>query len=59
VHEDNTSLKEEFIQEGKVKKIVQQKLDEMEKHINVVFQAILDNTESEGSYLEEKIRKIT
>jgi hypothetical protein len=31
VHEDNTSLKEEIIQEGKVKKKAQKKLDEMEK----------------------------
>jgi flagellar biosynthesis chaperone FliJ len=30
----------------------------MEKHINVVFQAISDNAESEGASSEEKIRKI-
>jgi hypothetical protein len=29
--EDNTSLKEALIQEGKEKKMVQQKVDEMEK----------------------------
>jgi len=57
--EDNTSMKEAISQEGKERKIEQQKLDEMEKHINVVFQAILDSTESEEESSEEKIRKIT
>ena len=48
--EDNTSLKEAIIQEGKVRKIAHKKLDEMEKQINVVFQDISDNAKSEGEY---------
>jgi t-SNARE complex subunit (syntaxin) len=38
--------------------MVQQKVDEMENQIHVVFQAISDNAESEGASLEEKMRKI-
>jgi hypothetical protein len=58
VQEDNTSLKEEVRKEGKVNKIAQKKLDNMEKQINVVFQAISGSVESEGASLKEKIRKI-
>jgi hypothetical protein len=42
--EDNTSLKEAVSQEGKARKIAQKKLEEMEKQISAVFQAISDNT---------------
>jgi hypothetical protein len=40
-------LKEEVRQKGKENKKVQQTLDEMEKEINVVFQAISDSAEPE------------
>jgi hypothetical protein len=58
VQQDNTSLKEAVSQEGKMRKIVQQKLYEMEKQINVIFQAISDSAESKEASSEEKIRKI-
>jgi hypothetical protein len=56
--EDNTALKEVDSQEGKAKKIVQQKVDEMEKQINVAFQAIPDNAKLARASLEEEIKKI-
>jgi RNase H-fold protein (predicted Holliday junction resolvase) len=56
--EDNTSLKEALSQEGKERKIAQQKVEEMEKQISGVFQAIPDNAESEEASSEEKMRKI-
>jgi hypothetical protein len=56
--EENITLKEAVSQEGKAKKIVQQKLEEMEKHISTVFQTIPNNAESEGVSSEEKMRKI-
>jgi peptidoglycan hydrolase CwlO-like protein len=37
---------------------VQQKVDEMENQINIVFQAISDDTTSEEASSEEKITKI-
>jgi hypothetical protein len=45
-HEDNITLKEEISQEGKEKNLVQQKVEEMEKHICVVFQTIPDSARS-------------
>jgi hypothetical protein len=56
--EENITLKEAINQEGKEKKIVQQKVEEMEKHISEVFQTIPDNAESEEVSSEEKMRKI-
>jgi hypothetical protein len=56
--EDNTSLKEALSQEGKERKLAQQRVEEMEKQISGVFQAIPDNTESEEASSEEKMRKI-
>jgi hypothetical protein len=56
--EENTIMKEVISQEGQEKKRVQQKLDEMENQIHVVFQAISDNAESEEASSEEKMRKI-
>jgi hypothetical protein len=58
VQEENTLLKEAISQEGKEKKKVQKNLDEMEKKINVVFQAIFGSAKPEGSSSEEKIKKI-
>jgi hypothetical protein len=58
VQEENITLKEAIIQEGKEKNIVQQKVEEMEKHISEVFQTIPDNAGSEEVSSEEKMRKI-
>jgi hypothetical protein len=41
--EENIALKEAISQEGREKKLAQQKIEEMEKHIGVVFQTIPDN----------------
>jgi chromosome segregation ATPase len=56
--EDNTSLKEELIQEGKERNIAQQKVEEIEKQISEVFQAIPNSTKLEEACYEEKMRKI-
>jgi hypothetical protein len=59
VQEDNTSLKEALSQEGKERKIAQQRVEEMERQISGVFQAIPDSAKSEEASFEEKMRKIT
>jgi hypothetical protein len=56
--EENITLKEEISQEGKEKKLAQQKVEEMEKHIGAVFQTIPDNAGSEEVSSEEKMKKI-
>jgi hypothetical protein len=56
---ENITLKEVINQEGKEKNIVQQKVEEMEKQISIVFQTILDSADLEGVYFEEKMRKTT
>jgi NCAIR mutase (PurE)-related protein len=56
--EENITLKEVISQEGKEKKIVQQKVEETEKQTSVVFQTISYSADSEGVYFEEKMKKI-
>ena len=41
--EENIALKEAISQEGKVNNLSRQKVGEMEKHIGIVFQTILDS----------------
>jgi hypothetical protein len=56
--EENAILKEVIIQEGKEKYMVQQKMGEIEKKIDIVFKSISDITESKEASSEEKMRKI-
>jgi hypothetical protein len=56
--EDNTSLKEALSQEGKEKKMVQYKVDEMENQIHTVFQAISNSEGIQGVSAQEKMQKI-
>jgi hypothetical protein len=58
VQEENTSLKEALSQEGHETNLAQQKVEEMEKKISGVFQAIPDNAELEEAYVEENMRRI-
>jgi hypothetical protein len=56
--EDNTSVKEALSQEGKERNIAQQRVEEMDRQISGVFQAILDSTKLKEASSEEKRRKI-
>jgi hypothetical protein len=51
-------LKEAISQEGKENKLVEHKVEEMEKHIGTVFQTIPDNARLEEVSSKEKMKKI-
>ena len=56
--EEKITPREAIIQEGKEKQLVQQKVEEIEKHIGIVFQTILDNAGLEEVSSEENMKKI-
>jgi hypothetical protein len=56
--EENTSLKEALSQEGKVNKMSQHKVHDMENQIHAVFQAISESKGIQGVLTQEKMHKI-
>jgi hypothetical protein len=56
--EEKNALREEIIQEEKEIWAAQQKVEEMEKCISIVFHTISVNVESEETSSQEKMRKI-
>jgi len=51
----NISMKEAFKLEVKQKERAQKKVEEMENHIHMLFQAIIENTNEEARSSEEKL----
>jgi chromosome segregation ATPase len=56
--EENNALQEAINQEGKEIWAVQQKVEEMEQCISIVFHTIPTSAESEETSSQEKMRKI-